>query len=147
MQQVADIKDERVARTAAGAEQLLRRFQWCGEIRKAELGFALPGVFGLFHYEFVPTQPGVPSAVWVIFGDLPPCYLAPTNVPDWRAALAAYVSKMSAWVANVSAGGNGNGILPIGIDATPEIAREVEKRINFIRTHVLADQSIGEVYL
>src|ERR1051326_8575785 len=91
----------------------LRSHRWCGEVTRADVAFAGPGVLTIVLVEFAPTEPGVDSRVWVVGGDLPPAYLGWDPTDTWQDALRGYVEEMRLWTTAGGArrrGGGGGGV-------------------------------------
>lgn len=135
------MKDDAVRAVGEGAQALLLRFFWCKRILRAEVGFALPGRFGVFHFHIEAARPGVPESLWVVFGDLAPAYFAGPQLVDWRAVLAVYVDRVQRWAADVLKGGDGEDILPIQPPNDAATAMALLKRLDVLR-EILADASL-----
>jgi hypothetical protein len=142
MQTLESVKDAAVRRVGEGAQALLLRFSWCKRILRAEVGFALPGRFGVFHFDIEAARPSVPESLWVVFGDLAPAYFSGPTLLDWRAVLAVYVERMQRWATDILQGGDGEDIIPIlpsRSDAATAMA--LLNRLGVLRD-ILADTSL-----
>lgn len=141
MQTLESVKDAAVLRVAEGAQALLLRFSWCKRIVRAEVGFALGGRFGVFHFDIEAARPSTPESLWVVYGDLAPAYFAGPLLLDWRAVLALYVERAERWAKDVLSGGDGEDILPIQPPSDAATAMALLKRLGVLRD-ILADTSL-----
>lgn len=134
---VAQIRDPEVAEMALDAAAFLSAHQWCRSVRKAELGWALAGVLGVFRITIDPASPEVHGNLWVVIGDLPPAYLVADDTPTWRDALAGYVMEMTRWIDAVRAGDALDDVIPVDAEPTVAHADLLESRLRFIREEIL----------
>ena len=141
MQTLESVKDAAVRRVGEGAQALLLRFSWCKRILRAEVGFALPGRFGVFHFDIEAARPSVPECLWVVFGDLAPAYFSGQGLLDWRSVLALYVERAERWAKDILSGGDGEDILPIQPPSDAATAMALLKRLGVLRD-ILADTSL-----
>jgi hypothetical protein len=145
---LSDIRNEGVRRLADDAIRFLESHSWCCGVTGGRLGFAIDGVLGVFRLSIAATQAGVDSELWVVTGDLPPAYLVVDDASDWQAALAGYVEEMGAWVAAALSGGPVHDLIPVNVAPTPEHARALQNRLDFIRREFIersADELEGDV--
>ena len=125
-----------------GAEQFLAGQRWCARVLDVTPVFAIGGVLGVFRASLVPAQPAADPVVWLVVGDLPPAYLVLEVGDSWPEVLAGYVDEMREWVRAVRAGGDLSGMIPVNVAPTTAHADLLERRLDFIVQHLLAEPSI-----
>ena len=130
---------ERAAVTALGREarQFLSGFSWCSGIEDVRVGFAVPGVIGVFLTRIRPARPEVDAILWVVVGDLPSAYLVTDEALTLGAALETYISEMRRWVEAVLADRTLEGVIPVEAEPTHEHAQMMAKRLYFLEREVL----------
>lgn len=130
---------EGVATMLAEATNYITSFQWCREIVQRYVGFALPGVVGVFLFRIVPDSPDVDECVWVVVGDLPPAYISPDDSPTPAAALEAYIREMDEWIGAVRDGSSVEELIPVNVPPTDKYAEMLDSRLRFLESEILAD--------
>lgn len=130
---------ERAAITALGeeAKDFLSAFNWCSGLEDVRVGFAVPGVIGVFLTRIRPARPEVDAILWVVVGDLPPAYLVTDEALTPGAALESYIAEMRRWVEAVLADRTLEGVIPVAAEPTHEHARMLAKRLSFLEREVL----------
>ena len=133
-----DDEDTRLLRDMAwGAEQYLRKFPWCKDIRELHFGHGYGGIVAVFLFRIEPSHTGVDEWLWVVFGDVPPAYLVIDECNAPSQALEKYVQEVSKWVSLARRGRSSKVVIPVSVPATPENAADVENRLDFICENVL----------
>jgi len=117
----------------------LRRFRWCPPIDRVYLGFGVGGVVAVFLYHFREHVQGTDEWLWVIEGDLPAAYLVLDQAGDPASALEVYCRLMDDWARAVLEGRSLKEVFPVKAEPTPENAKNLAKRLTFIRTRLLPD--------
>lgn len=133
-----DLREVQLAtQLAADAENWLAQFEWVIKTRSTLVGYAIPGVVGVFLIEIDPSDSSIDRELWVIVGDLPPAYISPDFASTPDEALNCYIAEMQAWVDAVIAGESTDDLIPV--DATPDEsnARMLQQRLDLLRTRVL----------
>jgi hypothetical protein len=97
------------------ARGYLGAFTWCRRIRREMFGMGIGG------------------------GDLPSAYFVLDDSPNPREALETYCELMEDWIDAVERGRDLDDVFPVAAAATPAHAEMVRKRIEFIRTELLAE--------
>jgi hypothetical protein len=116
----------------------LRSHRWCGEVTRADVAFAVPGVLTIVLVEFAPTEPGVDSRVWVVGGDLPPAYLGWDPTDTWQDALRGYVEEMRLWTTAAAEGRPLNDLIPVNVAPTPAHAEMLASRLDLLEREMLS---------
>lgn len=130
---------ERGAITALSeeAKAFLAGFSWCSGLEDMRVGFAVPGVIGVFLARIRPSRPEVDALLWVVVGDLPSAYLVTDEALTPGAALEAYISEMRRWVEAVLADRSLEGVIPVAAEPTHEHAHMLAKRLSFLERDIL----------
>jgi len=76
---------------AAGAENFIRCFSWCREIREAYFGDGYGGIVAVFLFRIESSRTDVDEWLWVVFGDVPPAYLVTDLAKIPSQALIVYL--------------------------------------------------------
>jgi len=134
MTDLTAIQDPEVRSLADEAVAFLEGQPWCDKVLSGKVGFAIPGVLGVFLLQLQPSRVGVDHALWVVTGDLPSAYLVCDSAPDWREALARYTEEMGRWVKAVRAGESLEGVIPVSAAATQQNAVLLARRLQYIST-------------
>ena len=127
------------------ATDFLMWHQWCGAVRQGYLDYDWYGILALFYFEIEPALPSADDRLWVIAGDVPPAYLSTESCPDATAAIEGYVYELQRWVDAVDAGESVDDLMPVyerislkRLAPTPEFARMLEGRLDFIRSEIIS---------
>jgi hypothetical protein len=129
-----DDKDTQFLQTMfSGAENYLRCFSWCKAIREAYYGDGYGGIVAVFLFRIEPSGVGVDEWLWVVFGDVPPGYLVTDSCKTPSQALEAYMGEIAKWVELAKQGRSSKEVIPVYVEATPENAADVERRMKFLR--------------
>jgi hypothetical protein len=113
------------------ARTFMTRFRWCRSIRKLWFAGGFSHV-SVFLCELDNNANAADGQLWVVVGDLPPAYLVVDDSPNVKAALLSYVYEMRQWVDAAKKGSAVHEFFPVNVDATPENARLLEARLDFI---------------
>ncbi len=133
-----DPEDRRLLKVmSSGAENYLRSFSWCKNIREAYFGDGYGGIVAVFLFHIEPARENVDEWLWVVFGDVPPAYLVTDSCKCPSQALEGYVEEMSKWVELAKVGLSSDDVIPVLVPATPENAADLEKRINLLSTVIV----------
>jgi len=121
------------------ATDYLRSFRWCPPIDRIYLGRGVGGVVAVFLFHFSNPIQDNDEWLWVVVGDLPTAYLVLDQAGDPASALEMYCQLMDQWAKAVLEGRSLEDAFPVTAEPTPENAKSVLKRVNFIRTRLLPD--------
>jgi hypothetical protein len=132
-----DDEPDNIGRAIRGAEEWMRAFKWCQDIKRAFWGFGFPPMVAVCLFEIEPSTPEVDSWLWTVTGDLPPAYLVTDDAPNPEAALRAYVAEMRRWISAVRSGDDLAGVIPVNAEPTEHWAGELASRLDFIEQEVL----------
>lgn len=119
------------------AEGYLSAFTWCKRIRECFHGLGIGEVVAVFLFHIEPEDDSVDEWLWVVSGDLPPAYLVIDHSPTPVSALQTYVDEMSEWVKAVGKGEPIDDIIPVNVSATPENAKRLQKRLDFLVNEII----------
>ena len=120
---------------AEEAENFLSSFTWCESVQRRYFGFGIGKVVAVFFFEIKPA--GADRWIWVVTGDLPPAYLVIDECKSPAEALTAYISEMMRWVELAKRGKTSSDVIPVNVPATPEWARALGSRLEFLQVNVL----------
>lgn len=127
------------------AENFLMWHQWCGAVRQGYLDYDWYGILALFYFEIEPASPNADNNLWVIVGDVPPAYLDLESCPTATAAIEGYVYELQRWVDAVNAEELVDELMPVyerislkRVAPTPEFARMLESRLDFVRLEIIS---------
>jgi len=146
----SDVEDAAgLAELGREAEDFLMWHQWCGAVRQGYLDYGIYGILALFYFEIEPASPNADDNLWVIVGDVPPAYLDLESCPTATAAIEGYVYELQRWVDAVNAGESVDELMPVyervslkQLAPTPEFARMLEGRLDFIRSEIIPHMSV-----
>jgi len=122
---------------AADAKAYLRSFAWCQSIEKQYFGAGIGGVIAVFLFHLRPTRPEIDKWLWVVVGDLPPAYLVTEDSSTPSAAVATYIREMKRWIDLARSNRASPDIIPVNMEPTPEGARQLSSRLQFLEGVVL----------
>lgn len=148
MKPVALIEGEDAADTkllremATEAHDFICSHEWCERIDQQYLACGIGGVVAVFLVLITPRSEDIDKCLWVIVGDLPPAYIVVEDNPTALDALDAYCFEMESWIEAVDRGDSTEDLIPVNAPATPESARQLEGRLEYLRQKVLPHFSI-----
>ena len=87
-------------------------------------------------FDWCTSKIGVDRWLWVVVGDVPHLYLVLDECKSPSDVLRAYTGLMEQWIKLAHEGRSSPDLPPTGVEPTPEWARELEQRLQFIRTIV-----------
>jgi hypothetical protein len=122
---------------ASGAQNYVRGFSWCKNIRDVYFGDGVGGLVGVFLFRIEPSRQDVDEWLWVVFGDVPPAYLVTDVCKTPSQALEGYMKEMSKWVGLARQSQSSTSVIPVYVPATPENAADVEKRLQLLKEIIL----------
>ncbi|MCR6477225.1 hypothetical protein NU688_13780 [Variovorax sp. ZS18.2.2] len=120
------------------ARAFLTSFVWCDSIIEDRIGFAYPGIVGVFLFKFVVTQKAREDWVWVLTGDIPPAYITGEDCPNPATALDAYIGAMQEWVEAAERGAATDHLIPVNVEPTSENAARLKVRLDFLDEKILS---------
>jgi hypothetical protein len=119
------------------ATDYLQSFQWCPPIDRVYLGCGIGQVVAVFLFHFHERIHGTDEWFWVIEGDLPTAYLVLDQASDPASALEVYCNLMEEWAKAVLEGRSLKDVFPVEVEPSPDNAKNLLKRLNFIRIRLL----------
>jgi hypothetical protein len=122
---------------AAGAQNYLRSFPWCKNVREVYFGDGYGGVVAVFLFHIEPARANVDEWLWVISCDVSPAYLVTDLCKTPSQALEGYIEEVSKWIQLAKQGRSSKDAIPVYIPATPENAADVERRIKVLREAIV----------
>jgi hypothetical protein len=127
-----DAEERRLLRERAQeARSFMAKFRWCRSIRKLWFAGGFSHV-AVFLCELENGAHPSDDQLWIIVGDLPPAYLVVGDCSNLKEALLSYVWEMRLWVNAAMKGRSVADCIPVKVPATPESARMLESRLDFI---------------
>lgn len=118
------------------AQECLRSFAWCTELREQRFGVGLGGVLAVFLIEAI-VKGREREWLWVIAGDLPSAYFSHERARDPCEALHVYCALVESWLQAVRAGGGIPVPRSLQVEPNPELARVIEAKLTTVRRIVL----------
>jgi hypothetical protein len=97
------------------------------------------GVVAVFLFHFREPIQGTNEWFWVVVGDLPSAYLVLDNADNPVSALEVYCGLMEDWANAVLENRSLDDVFPVEAKPTPDNAKLLLKRTDFIRTRLLPD--------
>ena len=122
---------------AAGAQNYLRSFPWCKNVREVYFGDGYGGVVAVFLFHIEPARANVDEWLWVISCDVSPAYLVTDLCKTPAQALEGYIEEVSKWIQLAKQGRSSKDAIPVYIPATSENAADVERRIKVLREAIV----------
>ena len=133
-----DALDTKLLREMAEeARDFISSQEWCERIEHQYLAYGIGGVVGIFLFLITPRSKDVGTWLWAVVGDLPSAYIVVDDNPTAADALEAYCSEMGSWVEAVERGDSIDDLIPVNVPATPEFARQLGGRLEYLRLKVL----------
>jgi hypothetical protein len=134
-----DEEDTKLLRgMAAEAKAFITGHEWCPPLRGFYLAYGIGGVVALFLVDFTKAIEDSPDdSLWIVVGDLPSAYFVSESADTPRAALECYCYIMDDWVAAVINDTDMEEVYPVEAEATEENARELQSRLDFLRTEII----------
>jgi hypothetical protein len=130
----ADDEDTALLRAMSReAEEYLRTFSWCDDVRSSYFGGGVAGVFAVFLFHIRSARPEVCHWIWIVVGDIPFAYLPVEDASTAKEVFNAYVRGMRNWVELARLGRSetaGDDVPPIDVASTPEWAEKLQHRLN-----------------
>jgi hypothetical protein len=122
---------------ASGAENYIRSFPWCKNIREVYFGDGYGGVVAVFLFHIEPTRADVDAWLWVISCDVSPAYLVTDSCKTPSQALEGYIEEVSKWIQLAKQGRSSKDVIPVLMPATPENAADVERRLKVLQEAIV----------
>ncbi|MEZ2338932.1 hypothetical protein AB6735_25015 [Mucilaginibacter sp. RCC_168] len=119
------------------AENYLRGFKWCKEIKNSFLYTNLGGVLCIFLFEIINTQSSEDNFLWVMVGDFPPMYLDVYGPKKTKHVVEDYINLAQDWIDQVKKGIPVIDCYPFNAEPTLELAERLEKRVLFMKNELL----------
>ena len=121
------------------AENYLRSYRWCREIKDTFWGIGIGGVVAVFLFHIKPELPCTDDYVWVIVGDIPPLYITVDDAPNPACALKGYIGAMKAWATAAMKGDTVEDLAPVYAAATKKNGIALKKRLEFLDREILVN--------
>jgi hypothetical protein len=119
------------------AQSFVNNRQWRPPIAELILAFGVGPLLGLYLLRFAPGGRPEDRERWLVVGDLPTMHFETDDTPTPALALRLYCAIAQDWADNVLEGRDLSDSYPIEVDATPEHAEMLLKRIEYIRTQLI----------
>ncbi|MEO8062457.1 MAG: hypothetical protein ABI821_06895 [Pseudomonadota bacterium] len=120
------------------AKTFITEHEWCPPIRGFYLAYGIGGVVALFLVDFSEAIADSPDdSLWVVVGDLPSAYFVSESADTPRAALECYCYIMDDWIAAAVDDTDMDEVYPLEIEPTEKNARELQSRLDFLRTEII----------
>ena len=133
-----DAEDIRLLKIMAdGAQNYVRCFPWCKNIREVYFGDGYGGIVAVFLFRIEPAREGVDEWLWIVFGDAPPAYLVTDSCKTPSQALEGYIEEMLKWVELAKQGQSSKQVIPVYVAATPENAADLERRLKVFKETIV----------
>ena len=121
------------------AKEYVQSFRWCPSIDRVYFGCGVGGVVAVFLFHFSERIGDSDEWLWVIEGDLPSAYLVLDQAGDPASALDVYCQLMDEWAKAVLERRSLEDVFLVKAEPTPDNAKNLMTRLNFIRTRLLPD--------
>jgi hypothetical protein len=133
-----DNEDTKLLRVmASGAENYLRSFPWCKDIREVYFGDGYGGVVAVFLFHIEAEGPDVDEWLWVISCDVSPAFLVTDSCKTPSQALEGYIEEVFKWIQLAKQGRSSKDVIPVYMPATPENAADLERRLKVLQEAVV----------
>lgn len=122
------------------AKKYLDSFEWCTMIVNGWLAKDYGYMLCIFYFEIVPTPgTGADKYVWIIVGDLPPCYIDIESAQNKLEALETYIFLMDEWSHNVLNDKSVDDCFPINVEPTKKYAEMLLSRTEIIKSDFIPE--------
>jgi hypothetical protein len=118
------------------AIKYLESFSWVRAIKESYYGTGVGGIVAAFLFRIEPDPPA-DQWLWVVVGDLPPCYMVTDRAPTGVDALRVYCELMEEWVRLAQSGTDPKNAFPVAAKPTPENAAALSRRLATLRDRVI----------
>lgn len=118
------------------AKRYLEAFDWCNAAGPAYWGGGIGGIFGVFLFRIDAKTSDVDDWPWVIVGDIPPLHIVLDECKTPKAAAEMYVLLMRESMALAREGRTSPDVPPTGVEANPEQAEDLDRRLAFIQSNI-----------
>lgn len=116
----------------------MESFPWVREVKQTYVGAYFEGVVGIYLFEFIPQESGIPDFLWLFLGgDTPILWLPTDESPNPAEALITYVDVVGAWVDAVLNAKPTEDLAPIALPETEENALRLKRHLAFLEGYVL----------
>jgi hypothetical protein len=95
-------------------------------------------VVSVFLFRIRPTKEETDEWIWIVIGDLPSAYITAEDAPNPASALDGYIGAMEEWVEAASTGKPTTDLIPVNVPPTPENAKRLESRLQFLDREILS---------
>jgi polyhydroxyalkanoate synthesis regulator protein len=121
------------------ASKYLLSFPWCVSILETYYGDGVGGIVGVFLFRLLSARPDIDEWLCVVVGDLPSAYFVTDDLKSPYEVLEAYIMHRSHWVKFAMEGkAPPTDVMQIDeVPPTPEWAKDLQKRLDTIREHIL----------
>jgi hypothetical protein len=132
--QVGDCDDDTrlIRNELARARRFLESQAWCDGLGRVYWGGGAGGVCTIWLFEVASDDKGVDPWVWVIVGDLPSAYIRADTNHGPIEALKDYIEEMGRWVVAARYGKDVSALIPVHVEATPEMADLLDRKLGFL---------------
>jgi len=119
------------------AQEYVTSFSWCPPIKTLSLAFGIGGIVAVFLVELEKPVGETDKLLWVVVGDIPSAYLVVDDGTNPMSALRRYCGLMEDWANAVINQADLESVFPVQAHASYDNAKDLLKRIAFIRSEVL----------
>jgi hypothetical protein len=123
---------ELLIKMAEYSEKYLSSFSWCQAVLESYFAGGVGGIFAVFFFRIKPSRSNIDPWFWIMGGNVPPAYLPLRNCKSASQAFRMYVIGMHKWVEYARKGQTGaddRDVPPVNLPPTPEVAEEINKKI------------------
>jgi hypothetical protein len=141
-----DLTDLNLLRDMAiDAENYLFSFPWCDAVLEHYFGAGVGGIVAVFFFKIRPNRRQIDEWLWVVVGDLPSAYFVIDECKTPSQVLSLYISHLKQWVELALIGRRSEHVIPVNVAPTPERAKEIERRMQFLQASILPRFQENEV--
>lgn len=137
-----DEETELLQEMLSSAKEYLASFRWCPPIDRVYFGCGVGGIVAVFLFHLREKIQGTEDWLWVVEGDLPAAYLVLDRASEPISALEVYCELMEEWAQAVLENRPIKDVFPVGAEPTTENAKNLQKRLAFIRKEVLPRERV-----
>lgn len=118
------------------AKNYLEGFDWCNSAGPAHWGGGVGKIFSVFLFQIEPDAADVDRWVWVIVGDIPSLHLVLDECRSPKQAADMYLELLGEWAELARQGRTSPDLPPVGVEATPLRAEDLQRRLAYIRANI-----------
>lgn len=136
---VGDMKEDKAFfKLAKEAEFFLESHSWCKKVVNQWFSAGWEEMVLVFFFEIIPNSHAADNFVWIVVGDIPPCYIDIESAQNSNEVIQVYVEIMEDWINCVNNGESVENCYPVEAPPEKKYADMLSRRIQFIKDYIIS---------